>query len=270
MRTGMNPLAEAKLPPAPPIVAAVITHLPNREGYHAQRFEVIDACLRSMILHATRDVPLYIWDNGSDAEFRDWLVKKLQPDYLTLSPNIGKASARTAILRTFPSKTVICLSDDDIFFHMGWLDASLELLEGFPNVGVVSGCPIRTQFRWGNRSTMNWARQNAKLTSGRFIPDEWEFDFCKSIGRDYAYHVEDTAKEKDYLIEYNGLKAYATGHHMQFVCYAGRLSGIGLWPDRAMRAEQTFDTAIDGLGLLRLTTVERYTQHMGNVLEKVS
>jgi hypothetical protein len=102
---------------------------------------------------------------------------------------------------------------------------------------------------------------------GRYIPDEWDFDYCQSIGRDYAHHVEGSQKDLDYLIEYKGMKAYATAHHMQFICYAGKLAGIGLWPDRAMRAEQTFDTAIDQLGLLRLTTVERYTKHMGNVLE---
>lgn len=266
MRIGMNPLAESHLPPLPNIVAAVITHLPNREGYHAQRFDVIRACFASL---QKSELPLYVWDNGSDADFRDWLTGSLQPDWLMLSPNIGKASARTAILRSFPSRTVICMSDDDIFYSPGWLEAHLELLNGFPNVGTVSGCPIRTQFRWGNTKTLDWARRNATLSVGQFIPDEYEYDFCISIGRNYAHHMEDTAKDVDYLIEYNGLKAYATAHHMQFVGYAGRLGKIGLWPERAMRAEQTFDVAIDELGLLRLTTVDRYTQHMGNVLDKV-
>jgi hypothetical protein len=263
----MNPLADVILPPLPPIVAAVITHLPNREGYHKERFEVIEACWASL---NHQGLPLYIWDNGSDAEFRDWLQKVARPQYLTLSPNIGKASARTAILRTFPPKTIVCMSDDDIYFYPGFLDAHLELLNGFPNVGAVSGCPIRTQFRWGNEATLKWARENAALTSGRFIPDEWEFDFCRSIGRDYyGYHIGKTADEVDWLIEYNGLKAYATAHHMQFVGYAGRLGGIGLWTDHAMRAEKAFDCAIDELGMLRLTTTERYTKHMGNVLEKM-
>lgn len=268
MRIGTNPLADVTLPPMPGIVLAVITHLPSKDGYHAQRFDVIQACMDSMRSHAGKDYPLYVWDNGSAAWFRDWLVRGLNPDYLTLSPNIGKASARTAILRAFPSQTVICLADDDILFSPGWLEPQLELLTGFPNVGVVSGCPIRTQFRWATESTLKWARENAVVVKGRYIPDEWEYDFCRSIGRDYLEHLEDTANEVDYLIQYKGLKAYATAHHMQFIGYAGRLGAIGLWPNRAMRVEKTWDTAIDNLGLLRLTTIDRYVQHMGNVLEK--
>jgi len=265
-RVGMNPLADTRLPPSPRIIAAVITHLPNRRGYHAQRFEVIQECLTS--LRETADIPLYVWDNGSDNWLKEWLLKVAKPDYLTLSPNIGKASARTAILRTFRSETIICMSDDDIRYYPGWLDAHLELLDGFPNVGVVSGCPVRTQFRWGTAATMRWARENATLRTGRFISEQWDYDFCQSIGRDYLTHLGETAEEVDYVIEYNGYEAYATAHHMQFVGYAGRLSGIGLWTDRAMRAEQTFDVAVDELGMLRLTTLQRYTRHLGNILEK--
>jgi glycosyltransferase involved in cell wall biosynthesis len=265
MRVGMNPNVDTRLPPAPSVIAAVITHLPNRKGYHAQRFEVIQYCLES--LRNTAQIPLYIWDNGSDDKFRTWLVKEAKPDYLTLSPNIGKATARTAILRTFPPRTVICYSDDDIEYLPGWLDAQLELLNGFPNVGVVSGCPIRTQFRWGNQATLKWANDFAILKSGRWIPNEWELDFCRSIGRDYTQHMNDSADEVDYKVFYQGLSAYCTAHHMQFIGYAEHLGKIGLWTDRAMRVDQSFDVAIDRMGLLRLTTIERYTRHIGNVLE---
>jgi hypothetical protein len=266
MRTQINPLAETVLPPSPEIVAAVITHLPDRKGYHAQRYEVIQASLTSLRHNAGRDLPIYVWDNGSDPYFRDWLEVEFRPRYLTLSPNIGKASARTAILRTFPPQTVICLSDDDICFEQNWLQPQLDLLQGFPNVGAVSGCPIRTQMRWGNKSTLAWAEKHATLKVGRFISDTWDRDFCDSIGRDYQHHLETSAQDQDYLIEYNGLQAYAAAHHMQFIGLAGRLEGIGLWTQKAMRVEQAFDVAMDYMGLLRLTTTERLTWHFGNVL----
>jgi len=269
MRVGMNPLAEVKLPPLPEIVAAVITHLPNRKGYHAHRFEVVQASIASLQENAGRDLPLYVWDNGSDDDFRDWLVNDLRPDMLTLSRNIGKATARTAILRSLPPQTIVCYADDDVYFSPNWLDPQLELLEGFPNVGVVSGCPVRTQQRWGTSATLKWARENATLREGRFIPDEWEFDFCRSIGRDYVQHMDDTAGEVDYLIEYQGMQAIATAHHMQFVGYAGRLAEPAIWTTKAMRAEQSFDVMVDRKGLLRLTTPERLTRHIGNVLEEV-
>ena len=264
-RVGINPLAETVLPEAPKAIAAVITHLPNREGYHARRFEVIERCIQS--IRDTCNLPLYVWDNGSDEWLREWLLKIAKPEYLTLSPNIGKASARTAILRSFHPDTVICLSDDDIRYSPGWFPAHMELLDGFPNVGAVSGCPIRTGFRWGVGSTLTWARKNGALRQGKFIPEQWDFDFCASIGRDYLFHLRETQNEVDYVVEYKGLSAYATAHHMQFACYAGRLAQIPCWTDRAMRMEQAFDIAIDKAGMLRLTTLERYTIHLGNVLE---
>lgn len=268
MRTGINPLVEANVPPLPDLVAAVITHLPNRIGYHAGRLAVIQESLRSMRSSVGRALPLYVWDNGSDAEFRSWLVNELRPEFLTLSPNVGKANARTAILRSFPPRTIVCLSDDDIQFMPGWLEPQISLLQGFPNVGAVSGCPIRSQARWGIDSTLDWARSTAgvELETGRFIPDRWEYDYCLSIGRDYLHHLEESALDVDYRIKYRGLSAYAMAHHMQFICYAGALSGLQLWSNRAMRQELPFDLAVDRLGLLRLTTTERLAVHIGNVL----
>ncbi len=267
MRVGYNPNVHASIH-APSIAAAVITHLPNREGYHQGRFAVVERCFQTLQERAGRELPLYVWDNGSDRDFLDWLYFDLRPEWLTLSANIGKANARAAIARAFPGRTILCVSDDDIYYEEGWLDPQLELLRGFPNVGVVSGCPIRSNFRWGTASTLRWAEQNAVIKKARFIPDRWEYDFARSIGHDYNYHLEQTAGDVDYLIEYGDLRAYATAHHMQMVGYAGRIAEASEWGDRAMRQEQRFDMTMDSLGYLRLTTTERYTRHIGNMLEQ--
>ncbi len=266
MRVGHNPLDGLSHGPMPPVVAAVITHLPNRTGYHAQRFEVIRTCLESMREHAGRNLPFYVWDNGSDEAFRDWLQVELKPDWLTLSPNVGKSSARTAIIRTFPPETVVCMSDDDMYYYPNWLAPQIELLEGFPNVGAVSGYPVRTQHRWGNKTTIEWATANARVSYGRFIPDKWEQDFCDSVGRKWKDHQIMTAKDRDVLIEYKGLKAYGTAHHCQFIAYAGRIEFIVEWSDMYIPDEKMFDRAIDEQGLLRLTTTERLARHIGNVI----
>ena len=268
MRRGRNPLSYKNAQPMPHIVACAITHLPNREGYHANRLEVIQTCLKTMRENAGRDIPIYIWDNGSGPELREWLIYEYKPEYLTLSPNVGKASARSAIVRVFPPETVVCVSDDDMFFHPDWLEPQLELLDGFPNVGVVSGYPVRTQFRWAIHSTVEWARKNAKVQVGRFIFDEWDRDFCISIGRDYQQHKLDTVDDHEILIEYNGLKAFATAHHCQFITRAKMIYFIVQWDNKAMGNERIFDKAVDREGCLRLTTTQRLTQHIGNVMDE--
>ena len=271
MRVGNNPLRGHKVTEMPTLAAAVITHLPtNQEGYHRGRLEVVQTCINSLMVNAEREIPLLVWDNGSGPELRDWLVNYRKPDFLILSPNIGKAGARTSIVRMFPPETVLCISDDDMYYHPNWLEPQLELLKGFPNVGAVSGYPVRTQFRWGNAATLKWAEETpgVKITRGKLIPEQWDRDFCKSVQRDWAYQVERTKDEQDIMIEWQGMKAYATAHHCQFMCITGRIEYIVQWDGEAMGDEKKFDNAIDKEGLLRLTTTERLTQHMGNMMEK--
>lgn len=265
----MNPLRGAKATALPPVIGCVITHLPFFSGYHRDRMDVVKTCLITMRERAEIPLPIYVWDNDSHPHFREWLLDEYKPEYLTLSPNIGKASARSSIARTFPPSTVLCISDDDVYYYPGWLKPQMELLQGFPNVGVVSACPVRTQFRWGIKSTLAWAEKNAILKSGRFISEEYDRDFCISIGRDYKFHLQSSKKDLDYLIEYNGLKAYATAHHFQFIALAGRIEYIVQWDGEAISDERKFDRAIDEEGYLRLTTVERYTRHIGNVMEPI-
>lgn len=269
MRTARNPLYRQELGQLPAVVLCVITHLPeDASNYHAGRLEVVQTCLTTMRERAGVDAPVWVWDNGSGSELRDWLLDEYRPEYLTLGPNIGKTGARTAMLRAFPPQTVVAMSDDDMYYYDSWLGPQIDLLDGFPNVGAVSGYPVRTQARWGIKSTLEWARKRAdRVEVGRFIPDEWDRDFCISVGRDYMWHVRKTTKDMDVLIEYRGLKALASAHHCQFVCYAGRLADLVEWDDLSTSDERPFDLAVDVAGMLRLTTTDRLVQHIGNVME---
>jgi glycosyltransferase involved in cell wall biosynthesis len=264
MRIGSNPLRASTLPQISPVVVAVITHLPNQDGYHKGRLEVIQASIRSMVKNAGMDFSLVIWDNGSTETLRKWL-RKMNPDMLIESRNVGKSSARAAILRMFPPKTIVALSDDDILFYPDWLKEQVKVLKTWPNVACVTGNPIRTSFRWGCEKTKEWMEDNANLTTGRFIPDEYERDFCVSIGRDPESHAANTAREVDYRGVYNGVMAYATSHHCQFVAVAGKAQAAAKFDNAAMADEKPFDVALDNLGL-RLSTVHRYSRHIGNVL----
>jgi hypothetical protein len=190
---------------------------------------------------------------------------EFKPTQLILSENIGKNAARTSIARMLPPDRIMAYSDDDIYFYPGWLEPQLELLESFPNVAAVSGYPVRTSFRWGNDNTLKWARENAHLTRGRFIPDKWEDDFAISVGRTPEYQQSYTAKDLDYRVTYNDKTAYATSHHCQFVSRVSVLSQIVDFRAESMPEEKTTDILLDKLGL-RLCTTERYARHIGNII----
>lgn len=56
-------------------------------------------------------------------------------------------------------------------------------------------------------------------------------------------------------------------HHCQFVCEAGKIAPIIQQNKEAMSSDREFDNAVDVAGMLRLTTINRYVRHMGNVLD---
>jgi len=251
-----------------PVQLAVITHLPNRTtAYHSQRLEVVKACLTTMRMYAGVDHNFIVWDNGSCRALTDWLQYEFIPDILVLSPNIGKNSARYALVNMCNPKSIFCYSDDDMLFFPNWLQPQIDLLKHFPNVASVSGYPVRTAFRWGVTNTLKWSNANGKVTSGKLMPQEWEDDFAVSLGRDVNWHAGYTKDDIDYQVEYKGVSAYCTSHHCQFIGRAGLLSKI-IKPDgMAMAGEREFDVAMDEAGL-RLSTTQRLCRHMGNVMDE--
>lgn len=265
MRKGINPNRKLTAETFAPVVLACVVHLPNFEEYHEGRFEVVQTCLRSMTQHAETEHTLAIWDNDSHPLVREWILDELKPDVYVRSFNFGKTGARTSLVRMLPPYRVVAFSDDDMYFYPNWLKPQMELLQHFPNVACVTGYPVRTSFRWGNDRTKAWARQNAKVETGRFLPDQWEDDFAVSIGRDILMHRETSKNDRDTRITYKGVTAYATSHHCQFISASEQVSRILTYDGYCMGDERPFDMAMDSIGL-RLATTKRLVRHIGNVL----
>ena len=267
MRTEMNPNRRTKADGYAPYIASSVVHLPNFEGYHEQRFEVVKTSLTTMRENAGLDCQILIWDNGSCQEFRNWLLNEYKPDYVVLSNNVGLSNARAGLIRMLPPDVILGVADDDMYYYPDWFKAQVELMKYFPNVGQVSGYPVRTQMRWGNKRTLEWARKVAIVEEGSFIPAEWDRDYCTSIGRDYEWHKKQTENDWDYRITYRGVQAYAFAHHCQFICKVKLLANLMRFTTEAMSDDKPFDWAVDNTGMLRLTTINRYTRHIGNVLD---
>jgi hypothetical protein len=279
MRLGNNPLKAATVAPPARVVVLVITHLPEMESdYHCGRFDVLKHSVTSMIENiGVKDCDFIAWDNGSCQQVRDWLDGQFCKQFL--SCNIGKTNALKSVMRMLPEGTILAYGDDDIEYFPGWLAPQIKILETFPNVGTVTGWPVRITGTWGVETAKQWEAVGTKLGTrldgsfmeferGRFIPDAWERDYCESIGADYDGYRSLTWGVQDFRITYRGVQAYAMSQHAQFVCYPERVEYLIPWTDAAMPNEIAFDRAVDAAGLLRLATVERVTRHMGNVLEE--
>lgn len=263
MRQGMNPLREEQitkaLPPAVPVVAVTV-HLPNEEGYHAGRFEIVTSSLRLARQNAGMVHHFVVWDNGSCDKMREWLFYEFKPDKLMLTDNVGVLNTMRRIMGMYHD-SVVAYSNDDILYYPDWLPEQVHILQSFPNVGTVSGCVTRFYTGKADSATVQWAGDRMKGIAN--TPREWDRQHNESIGGS-GYLAAPLGIP---LVEYEGTRALVGGNHCQIVCYAQRLYPFLKRTERYMEPLfQSLDVEINKAGLLRLLTTTRRTRHIGNVL----
>ena len=272
MRVGQNPAKSIDHVPKPTrVIVAIITYIPFLSGYYSHSLEVLKICLGS--LWETIDPPsnLMVFDNASCQEVRDFLTqaheqKRIQ--YLVLSDkNIGKGGAWNFIFQAAPGE-FIAYADSDIRFYPGWLKGSLEILEAYPTVGMVTARPMRTPEAYYT-STLDWARSTSgvSIDTGIFIPWEVYRQHVVSLGTSEEQAQEWYASRQDTRLTYHSVRALIGAAHFQFTARKSIL--VNFLPfdmDRPMGQVRSLDEQINQAGYLRLTTCEPLVTHMGNQL----
>jgi glycosyltransferase involved in cell wall biosynthesis len=192
-------------------------------------------------------------------------------DILILSGrNLGKIGALQLMFNAAPGD-LIAYCDDDILFYPGWLPAHLKIYDTYPHVGMVSGAPVRKaagRADWSNQAYIDSSPDGLWVERSHWIPDEWERDWAASTGRDPLAHLEETSGQQDIRLLLEGASAYAAANHFQYLAPRPVLLKAlpGDWTGKLMGHMIELDEAVDGQGLLRLSTTERYTRHIGNVV----
>lgn len=274
MRFGQNPAKFVKSVAQPArVTVAVLNYIPFISGYYEKLPDVLDVCLRSIRTGAEGvDFDLMVFDNGSCAEIVSYLTEERNAgriQYLILSEkNLGKGGAWNVIFNAAPGE-IIAYTDNDALFSPGWLSKSLELLEGFPNVGMVTARPFRTNPDFYDR-TLDWARETDGVTleSGDFIPFATFREFDISLGQseeEIRVHYENSTDQK---ISFGGLSALAGASHWQFTAYKKTLTRfLPFEMSRPMGQVKQLDQRVNQAGLLRLMPTEPYAMNLSNTLE---
>jgi len=144
----------------------------------------------------------------------------------------------------------------------------MELFEAFPNVGMVTGRPLRTPEVFSS-STLEWGRKqpDGVLEEGKFIDWDTLWEHAISTGVEYKKAQNIFNSGKDYRLTYNGKQAYIGAGHFQFMARKDVLQKIIPLPSKEpMRGERILDIMINKFGFLRMTTNESYVRHIGNRL----
>ncbi len=288
MRKGQNPakfVTEVAKPER--ITAAVLNYIPFVSGFYTEALEVLKVSLESLRNDPGLPFDLMVFDNGSCPEVRDYLVAEKEAgriQYLILSEkNMGKGGAWNVILAGAPGE-IIAYADSDILYYPGWLSRSVELLETFPNVGMVTGRPFRTNPDF-HSSTREWAEKNATLEAGCFIPWEKFWEFNRSLGQDEAENRKVYAETVDWKITYRpersatapggsaqskDLVAYAGASHWQFVAYKSTLAQfLPFEMDKPMGQVRQLDQRMNERGLLRLMVSDPLVMNLSNTTDYV-
>jgi len=270
MRKGQNPAKFVKEVAKPErITAAMLTYIPFLSGFYEETLDVLKVSLDSMRKDPGLPFDLMVFDNGSCPEARDYLIQEKEAGrikYLILSEkNVGKGGAWNVILAGAPGE-IVSYADSDVLFSPNWLARSVEILETYPNVGMVTARPFRTPPEFYS-ATLDWARKNAQLEEGQFIPWETFLEFNLSLGQTEEENKKVYAKTKDRRIGYQGVTAMAGGSHWQFTAYKSTLGQfLPFDMSRPMGQVRQLDQRMNEAGLLRLMVSDPLAMNMSNTL----
>ena len=272
MRLGQNPAKSVdSVAQAKSVTVAVVTYIPFLAGYYAQGLELLRACLGSIWENTDQPYDLLVFDNASCQKVRSFLLEAQSQgrvQYLILSEhNVGKAGAWNFIFASAPGE-YIAYSDSDIYFYPGWLSTQINVLEAIPEVGMLTGMPVRNPEKYST-STIKWAQGHpeAHLERGLLMPWEDFWRHVQSLGYDEAEARQVYSQGVDVRLLYKGQKYYVGAGHFQFLARKQALRDILPIPSRRPMGEvRLLDIAINERGYLRLSMPQWTVRHMGNTL----
>ncbi len=272
MRVGQNPAKNLKEVAHPErITIAVLNYIPFQNGFYAESLDVLKACLQSARDGADLPFDMMVFDNGSCRDVVQYLVEEKEAgriQFLVLSQkNLGKGGAWNYIFNAAPGE-IIAYCDSDALFYPGWLSKSVQILETYPRVGMITARPLRTSPELYS-ATMDWVRDTPEATVEEGQLQSWEMfeEFNKTLNYGIEKDREIFDSTQDVKITYKGVTAFAGANHFQFVGWKETLRSFTPFQmDKPMGQVRMLDKRLNECGYLRLMTADPLVQNMSNTL----
>jgi hypothetical protein len=275
MRKGQNPARLDVSAYTPKRVGlASLVYIPHLSGYFEDSISVLRAHIISLRHNTTQPFDLMVFDNGScEAVCRE--LQSLQAggwiDWLILSRhNLGKTGAINWIFGSLPNE-IVGYSDSDVFFRPGWLDSSLEILEAFPQAGLVTAQPCFFDILRGSGLAQRSLAPD-RFAQAAYRPEAAVVDeYCMGIGASPESAAGLRQKELTvYKHIGSGVQAVHGASHMQFIAHRERMRAILPLPAEhglAPSEDRILNQRIDQAGFLHLSTLTPFVYHIGNAMD---
>jgi len=270
MRKGQNPAKTLNQVAKPEqITVAVLNYIPFVSGFFAEMPEVLKACLTSLRNDPGLPFDLMVFDNGSCEEVQEYLLDEQAAgriQYLILSEkNLGKGGAWNVIFGAAPGE-ILAYADNDVYFYPGWLKRSVEILETYPKVGMVTARPFRTKPDLYT-ATLEWAGSMPEVRheTGQFISWESFREFAMSIEKTEAEARALYDSSSDERVTYRGVTAHVGASHWQFTTHKSTMQQfLPFDMDKPMGQVRQLDERVNAAGYLRLMVSDPLAMNMSN------
>jgi len=281
-RLGVSPQREKLNPrPARRITLCMITHIPHLAGYYKDRMAITELSLNSMITNASehREFDITILDQNSCSEWKSRLASWQESGWITnvifLGHNVGKLEGLRTLFNAVSSE-IVGYTDDDVLFFPEWLDKQVEVLQGFPCCGLVTGSPVLTKFKFYPVGQATMRSGDPAFSTrvgeiGKDYPMRWLEDDCLCRGMTVETYLQIVKDEeiKPLIVKWGDTEAWAVGHHMQLIAKRKTVMEYLPKPTRKfMGMMREWDVAMDNAGVIQLATLDRTCRHMGNVMDQ--
>jgi len=270
MRVGQNPAKQIKTLPQPQrVTVAVLNYIPYQEGYFSESFAVLQRCLGSILANTKLPYDLMVFDNGSCAEVKQYLLE-LQAageiQYLIFSEkNVGKGGAWEFIFNAAPGE-IVAYSDNDACFYEGWLEESLRVLETYPQVGMVTARPLRTIPELST-NTIAWAEKTPQVVmeTGDFISYQDYYEFSSTLGYTDEKLEQEYKNKTDTRLTYKNVETFVGANHFQFTGWKKTLQKcLPFDMQKPLGQVRQLDERLNDAGYLRLMINKPLIQNMSN------
>lgn len=274
MRLGQNPAKQKPVLPSYGKHRIILpVYLPSSEAYFERAGEVLQISLVSLFASVGTKAAITLIVNGEAERLRPFLddcLKDGSVDQIVWNKlNRGKVDSVVAALRGCYEE-FITVSDSDVYFKMGWIEATKAIFYAFPEAGMVSALPVPNIAWHCTSATVLGAAMRGELKR-RSVVSESDLDrFANSVGTPGLF--KESERRRQLVVVRNGGIACVGASHMQFTlrkCVVNRIPKEASNTALDGRVDRRWlDEPVDRCGLWRLSTTAAFVEHMGNVPER--